>query len=60
MVYFSVYNINGQLIETLVKEHQSAGYYSIQLDANKLSSGAYIYKITSGEFTDIKKCVIVK
>jgi len=60
MVNLSVYNINGQLMATLVKENQSAGYYSVQLNANNLSSGVYIYKIIAGEFTDIKKCMIVK
>lgn len=60
MVNLSVYNINGQLVETLVKEYQNAGYYSIQFDASILSSGVYIYKIIAGEFTDIKKCMIVK
>ena len=60
MVNLSVYNINGQLVETLVKEHQGTGYYSVQFDASIFSSGVYIYKIIAGEFTDIKKCIIVK
>jgi len=59
-VTLTIYNINGQLVSTLVREDQSAGYYSVQLNANKLCSGVYIYKITAGEFTDIKKCIVVK
>ena len=60
MVYLSVYNINGQLVATLVKENQSVGYYSVKFDASIFSSGVYLYKIITGEFTDIKKCMIVK
>jgi len=59
-VQLMIYNINGQLVEKLISEYQEAGYYTVQWDASGFSSGVYFYRIQSGEFSDIKKCVIVK
>jgi len=59
-VHLAIYNINGQLVKTLINENQVAGYYSVQWDASGFSSGIYFYRIQSGEFSDIKKCIIVK
>jgi parallel beta-helix repeat protein len=71
-----VYDIKGELITTLVNQHQSAGYYEVEFSAssiknpessiNELASGIYIYQImVRGEnsipvFSDIKKMVYVK
>ena len=64
-VSLSIYNIKGQLVETLVDEVQQAGYYSViwngKNDKNEgVSSGIYFYRITAGDFTDTKKCIILK
>ena len=59
-VTLSVYNLNGRLIETLIKEYKKTGYYTVKWDAAHLVSGIYIYKITAGEFNDVKKCLIIK
>ncbi len=55
-----IYNIKGQLVETLVNEFQQAGNYSVVWNAEDISSGIYFYRITAGDFTDTKKCVILK
>ena len=55
-----IYNIKGQLIETLVDDVQQAGYHSAVWNAKHISSGIYFYRITAGEFKDIKKCIILK
>ena len=59
-VNISIYNIMGQLVETLVDEYKEAGYYSVFWNASQVSSGMYFYKIVSGDFSDVKKCVILK
>jgi hypothetical protein len=59
-VTLSIYNIRGQLVKTLVNKNQIAGSYSIIWNANGLSSGIYFYKIKAEDFTEIKKCLIVK
>jgi len=59
-VNLSIYDIGGKLVETLFNEHKSSGFYSIDWNANKCESGIYLYKIESGEFVSVKKCIFVK
>ncbi|TAK55154.1 MAG: T9SS type A sorting domain-containing protein, partial [Bacteroidetes bacterium] len=44
----------------LVNEAQQAGYQAVEFDAKNLPSGVYLYKITAGSFSDLKKMVIMK
>lgn len=55
-----IYDALGRQIETLVNEYLKPGYYSYTFDAKNLSSGVYFYKISAGDFTDIKKMLITK
>ena len=55
-----VYDVLGRQVALLMSEVKQAGYYSIDFDASKLSSGIYFYKLESGTFTDVKRMVLVK
>lgn len=55
-----VYNSLGQEIKTLVNQYQSSGSYVVQFDASELPSGVYIYKLTSGNFSAVKKMLLTK
>ena len=59
-VTLKVYNIAGQLIATLVDGQKSAGRYAVKWNAANVSSGVYIYRITAGDFSDVKKSIILK
>jgi hypothetical protein len=59
-VTISIYNLSGQLVQELLNEVKPAGYHTIQWDASNQSSGVYFYQISTGEFRDIKKCVLLK
>ena len=64
-VEISVYNIKGQKVKTMMNDILPAGNHSVvwngKNDNNKsVSSGIYFYRITAGDFTDTKKCVILK
>lgn len=56
----SIYNIAGQLVETLVNEYKDMGSYSVIWNASDIGSGLYFYRIKAGEYTETKKCVILK
>jgi CubicO group peptidase (beta-lactamase class C family) len=56
----SVFDITGKEISVLVNNELRAGTYNISFNAGNLPSGAYFYKIQSGEFTDSKKMILVK
>jgi len=55
-----VYNILGNEVATLVNEWREAGSYSIEFDASKLSSGTYFYKLTIGNFSEVRKMILIK
>jgi len=65
-VTLKVYNINGQLIKTLLNEEISPGSHSTTWDGNdnsrnKVSSGIYIYILkTSTGYTESKKMLLLK
>lgn len=59
-VRISIYNLLGQEIAQLVNEYKEAGYYNVQFDGSRLSTGIYIYKITTGTFREMKKMVLLK
>jgi len=64
-VQLSIYNILGQNVRTLVDEYQDANTYTKVWDGcddsgQPVASGIYMYRIKSGDFTDIKKMVLMK
>jgi len=59
-VNLTIYNVLGRTITTLVNEQKHAGSYNVIFDASDLSSGMYFYKLTAGEYVNIKKMLLVK
>ena len=59
-VELKVYDILGSEVAVLVDEYQDAGNYSIDFNAANLSSGVYFYRIKSGDFTSIKKMILLR
>ncbi len=59
-IKLEIYNINGQLNETLVNKNQNIGVYNIAWNASNYSSGIYYYRLSSPEFNISKKCLLVK
>ncbi|MCB0746668.1 MAG: T9SS type A sorting domain-containing protein [Ignavibacteriae bacterium] len=59
-VQLSVYNILSQEIVTLVNEFQKSGNYNIKFDGSNLPSGIYFYKLQLGNFSELKKMVLLK
>ncbi|MBZ0203902.1 MAG: T9SS type A sorting domain-containing protein [Ignavibacteria bacterium] len=59
-----VYDALGRELETLVKEQLNAGTYEVDWSAeggaSKYPSGIYFYRITSDDFTETKRMVLVK
>ena len=55
-----LYDIAGREMAVLVNEKQKAGKYSVLFKGNNLASGVYFYKIVAGDFTGVKKMVIIK
>jgi hypothetical protein len=56
----NLYNMIGELVETLAEGTYDAGYHKATLNAQNLPSGAYIYRIESSEFVQVKKMILIK
>ncbi|HEY3296691.1 MAG TPA: C25 family cysteine peptidase [bacterium] len=56
----SVFNVLGEKVADLVNAKQSAGFYDISFDASALPSGVYFYRLTSGNFTQSAKMILMK
>ncbi len=59
-VTLEVFNSLGQKVATLVDAQQSAGYHTASFDASQLSSGLYLYKLSTSGFSQTKKMLLVK
>ena len=59
-VSLEIYNILGQRVAVLIEGFLSAGVHNFTWNASKAASGVYYYKLSAGEFTDIKKMLLLK
>jgi len=60
IVRITVYDLLGREVETLVNQDMSPGRYRLDFNAVNYASGMYLYKITTNDFVDVKKMLIVK
>jgi len=64
-VKLEIYNTLGQLVTTLINEEKQPGEYKVlwngkNLSGNDVPSGVYLYRLQAGEFSDVKKMILVK
>jgi len=59
-VSLKIYDVLGNEIATLVNEQKEAGFYEVEFNAGKLSSGIYFYELNAGTFRSIKKMLMIK
>ena len=62
-VSLKVYDLLGREVAALVNEVQSPGSYSVQFGNNfnnGLTSGVYFYKLSAGNYIQIKKMILLK
>ncbi|MCK4980651.1 MAG: T9SS type A sorting domain-containing protein [Candidatus Delongbacteria bacterium] len=59
-INLSIFNQNGQLVNTIFDGEKEPGNYSITYEANGLSAGIYYYTLTTGDDTISKKMIFIK
>ena len=59
-VKLSVYDTRGREIAVLVNKFQNSGKHSAVFNALNLAAGLYFYKIEAGNYSAVKKMLIVK
>ena len=55
-----VYDLLGKEVKTLVNENQNAGKYTASFNGMNLSSGVYLYRLETDNFTSVKKMLLIK
>lgn len=59
-VKLEVYDITGRLVQELVNGELAAGHHAAQFDGAVLPSGMYLYRLTTPEFSDLGKMLLLK
>jgi hypothetical protein len=59
-ITLKVYDAIGTEVETIAEGYYPAGVHEVIFSADKLSSGLYLYRITSGKIELTKKMLVVK
>ena len=65
MVNITIFDMMGRMVTNLVNENQSAGYKTLQWNANNnsgqpISAGLYIYSIKAGNFSQNRRMILLK
>ena len=55
-----IYDLQGREVAKLINGEMSAGIHDVTWDASNAASGVYIYRLTSGNFVNTKKMVLLK
>jgi len=55
-----IYNVRGQIVETLSSTVLNKGIYSVSWNAADFPSGVYFYTLSSGNLTQTKKLSLIK
>jgi len=59
-VTLKVYDILGKEVATLVNKEQSTGSYEVEFRSDGLPSGVYFYRLQTGNYSKVKKMVLLK
>jgi aminopeptidase N len=55
-----VYDILGKEMMVLVNADYKAGSHTVEWNASQFPSGAYFYKIVAGNYSDVKRMILIK
>jgi ligand-binding sensor domain-containing protein len=59
-VTLKIYDLVGREVATLVSDHLNAGTYESTWNAKNTASGVYFYRLEAGQFSAMKKLLLVK
>jgi hypothetical protein len=59
-VQLIIHDILGKEVSTIVSEELIAGSYEVEWDATEFTSGIYVYKLITNDFSEAKKMLLIK
>ncbi len=60
LVTLKVYNVAGKEVATIVEGMKNSGEHTLEFNGANLSSGVYFYRLTTNEYIETKKMLLVK
>jgi len=60
IVRLEIFDMSGKKVDELVNQNLNAGHYQVQWDASKYSSGAYVSKLTTPDYSATSKMMLIK
>lgn len=59
-ITLKIYDNGGRVVQTILKQHMTAGDHKLTWNADSRASGIYYYQLTKDEFTQTKKMLFIK
>jgi photosystem II stability/assembly factor-like uncharacterized protein len=59
-VRLAIYDLLGREVESLVNQQLTPGIYEVNWNASKFSSGIYMYRLVTNDFSMVKKMSLIK
>ena len=59
-VSLNIYDILGNLVKEILNRELSAGVYKVNVNASDLTSGVYFYNLSTEDFIQAKKMILLK
>jgi len=59
-VRLEMFNVLGQVVQEILDEKRQAGAYDVKVNAGRLSSGIYFYRLVADHVVQTKKMVLMK
>ncbi|MBS1494022.1 MAG: T9SS type A sorting domain-containing protein [Bacteroidetes bacterium] len=59
-VNLTVFDLSGKIVEELVNEKLNEGVYEVNFTAKNISSGIYFYRLSTDNFTQTNRMILVK
>lgn len=59
-VKIQIFDLRGRLVQTMLDEFQTAGQHFVQFENSSLPTGTYFYKMTAGDFSSVRKMVLMR
>lgn len=60
LVTLRVYDLVGREVASLVNEYQASGLYTVTFNAGNLSSGIYVYRLSTNDYSLTQKMSLIK
>ena len=59
-VKITILNSIGEEVAVVLDEEKDSGYHTVEFNAANLPSGVYFYQLSAGQFTSMKKMLLLK